>query len=34
VESEPVPMHGQPHSISVTLPPLAGVYFVPAREKG
>jgi 1,4-alpha-glucan branching enzyme len=33
VESEPVPMHGQPHSISVTLPPLAGVYFKPAREK-
>jgi 1,4-alpha-glucan branching enzyme len=27
VDSEPIPMHGRPHSILVTLPPLAGVFF-------
>jgi 1,4-alpha-glucan branching enzyme len=26
VQSEPVPWHGQPHSIRLTLPPLAAVW--------
>jgi 1,4-alpha-glucan branching enzyme len=26
VHSEPVPWHGQPHSIRLTLPPLAAVW--------
>ena len=27
VEAEPVPFHNQPHSVSITLPPLAAVFF-------
>ncbi len=29
VHAEPVPMHGRPQSIAITLPPLAAVYFAP-----
>ena len=28
VEAEAVPHHGQPHSLRLTLPPLAGLVFV------
>jgi 1,4-alpha-glucan branching enzyme len=31
VASEPVPWHGQPHSMVLTLPPLAAVWFRPGR---
>jgi 1,4-alpha-glucan branching enzyme len=31
VEASPLPMHGRPHSLSITLPPLACVVFRPAR---
>jgi 1,4-alpha-glucan branching enzyme len=31
VHSQAIPWHGQPCSMSVTLPPLAAVYFKPAR---
>jgi 1,4-alpha-glucan branching enzyme len=27
VSSEPVPWHGKPHSVALTLPPLAAVWF-------
>ena len=27
IQAEAVPYHGQPYSLAVTLPPLAGVYF-------
>jgi 1,4-alpha-glucan branching enzyme len=30
VSSEPVPWHGQPHSVVLTLPPLAALWLVPA----
>jgi 1,4-alpha-glucan branching enzyme len=30
VPSEPTPWHGQPHSVVLTLPPLAAVWLVPA----
>jgi 1,4-alpha-glucan branching enzyme len=30
VSSEPTPWHGQPHSVVLTLPPLAAVWLVPA----
>jgi len=30
VSSEPVPWHGQPHSVVLTIPPLASVWLVPA----
>jgi 1,4-alpha-glucan branching enzyme len=30
IAAEPVPAHGRPHSIPVTLPPLATVFFEPA----
>jgi 1,4-alpha-glucan branching enzyme len=26
VESQPVPMHGRPNSVSLTVPPLAGIF--------
>jgi 1,4-alpha-glucan branching enzyme len=29
VEASPVPMHGRPHSLNVTLPPLGVVVFKP-----
>jgi 1,4-alpha-glucan branching enzyme len=32
VWSEAIPAHGRPHSVSVTLPPLAVVVFKPARS--
>jgi 1,4-alpha-glucan branching enzyme len=31
VQSDWIPWHGYPHSVAITLPPLAGVYFKPAR---
>jgi len=31
VESEPLPMHGQPASLSLTLPPLATLYLCPGE---
>jgi 1,4-alpha-glucan branching enzyme len=31
VSSEPVPWHGQPHSVLVTLPPLAAVWLAPVE---
>jgi 1,4-alpha-glucan branching enzyme len=31
VRAEPVPWHGQPHSLTLTLPPLATVFLKPAR---
>jgi 1,4-alpha-glucan branching enzyme len=30
VSSEPTPWHGQPHSVVLTIPPLAAVWLVPA----
>jgi 1,4-alpha-glucan branching enzyme len=30
VQSRPVPMHGRPHSLALTLPPLAAVFLKPA----
>jgi 1,4-alpha-glucan branching enzyme len=30
VASEPVPWHGQPHSVMLTLPPLAALWLIPA----
>ena len=27
LEAEPVPSHGRPHSLSLTLPPLAALFF-------
>jgi len=27
VEAQPVSVHGRPHSLTITLPPLAAVYF-------
>ena len=30
VPSEPTPWHGQPHSVTLTLPPLAAIWLVPA----
>jgi 1,4-alpha-glucan branching enzyme len=30
VSSEPVPWHGQPHSVVLTLPPLAALWLIPA----
>jgi 1,4-alpha-glucan branching enzyme len=30
VSSEPVPWHGQPHSVVLTLPPLAALWLTPA----
>ena len=30
VSSEPIPWHGQPHSVMLTIPPLASVWLVPA----
>ena len=30
VPSEPTPWHGQPHSVVLTVPPLAAVWLVPA----
>ena len=30
IQAEPVPWHGQPHSVVVTLPPLAAVFFKPS----
>src|SRR5262249_3543433 len=30
VSSEPVPWHGQPHSVLLTIPPLAAIWLVPA----
>ena len=32
VESAPVPFHGRPFSLMITLPPLAAVFFKPATE--
>jgi 1,4-alpha-glucan branching enzyme len=32
VEAEAVPMHGQPFSAELTLPPLATIWLVPADE--
>ncbi|MBC7359212.1 MAG: 1,4-alpha-glucan branching protein GlgB [Desulfacinum sp.] len=32
VEAEPVPFHGRPYSLSITLPPLAAVLFKPAPD--
>jgi 1,4-alpha-glucan branching enzyme len=29
IQAEPVPWNGQPYSLIVTLPPLAGVFFKP-----
>jgi 1,4-alpha-glucan branching enzyme len=34
VSASPAPAHGRPHSLSVTLPPLAVVAFTPARGEG
>ena len=31
VQAEPIEWHGRPHSIEITLPPLAGVVFKPVR---
>lgn len=31
VVSDPIPMHGRPHSLNLTLPPLAVVIFEPMR---
>jgi 1,4-alpha-glucan branching enzyme len=33
VEAEPVPCHGRPHSVVLTLPPLAAVVLRPARPR-
>ncbi len=30
VESAPVPLHGRPDSVALTIPPLAAVFFTPA----
>jgi 1,4-alpha-glucan branching enzyme len=30
VPSEPVPWHGQPHSVVLTLPPLSALWLIPA----
>ena len=30
-ESTPIPWHGRPHSLNLTLPPLAALYFEPGR---
>jgi 1,4-alpha-glucan branching enzyme len=32
VPSQPIPWHGQPHSILLTLPPLAAVWFTPVQS--
>jgi len=32
VAAEPVPFHGRPYSLSITLPPLAAVLFKPAPD--
>ena len=32
VQSRPVPAHGRPHSIELTLPPLAALFLKPQRE--
>jgi 1,4-alpha-glucan branching enzyme len=31
VEAAPVPLHGRPYSLTITLPPLASVFFRPSR---
>jgi 1,4-alpha-glucan branching enzyme len=31
VPSEPIPWHGQPHSLRLTLPPLGAVWLAPAE---
>jgi 1,4-alpha-glucan branching enzyme len=31
IEAVPVPLHGRSHSLTVTLPPLATLFFRPAR---
>ena len=33
VEAEPVPFHGYPQSIVLTLPPLADIFLVPELEE-
>jgi 1,4-alpha-glucan branching enzyme len=32
LEAEPIPWHGQPFSVEMTLPPLAGVWLVPENQ--
>jgi 1,4-alpha-glucan branching enzyme len=32
VPSEPLPWHGQPHSIRLTLPPLGAVWLTPVES--
>jgi 1,4-alpha-glucan branching enzyme len=34
VDSRPIPWNGRPHSINVTLPPLAGVFLKPEIDSG
>jgi len=34
VQAAPLPAHGHAHSVTVTLPPLAAVYFVPEARDG
>ncbi|MGH7372028.1 MAG: alpha amylase C-terminal domain-containing protein, partial [Candidatus Methylomirabilales bacterium] len=31
VEAVPIPLHGRPYSLTLTLPPLAAVFFKHAR---
>jgi len=33
VEAAPIPLHGRPHSMTFTLPPLAVVFFKHAEAK-
>jgi hypothetical protein len=32
VRGEPIPFHDRPYSITLSLPPLAAVYFKPQRD--
>ena len=34
VEAAPVPLHGRSHALTLTLPPLAALFFAPEEEQG